>query len=78
MSFQVFKQTVVHKMSYLVGNPFPVIEHHKDKKDSLRGAPLKAGYQSHYVLTDKNGDPWTASQSECFNEIVIPQVQNFC
>lgn len=42
-------------LSYLnMGNVFPVTENHKGDK-SLLGTPIKTGYNSHLVLTAKNG-----------------------
>src|SRR5688572_13984988 len=44
------------------GNPFPVIENPSNKADDPNGSswigkPLASGYQSHYVLTTRDGMP---------------------
>jgi hypothetical protein len=56
------------------GNPYPVVEDREDPK-SLRGLPIKSGYQSNYVLTSKRGNVLNQSDKteEIYNEIVIPQ-----
>jgi len=36
------------------GNPYPVIEHQK-AHNSIKGKPIMIGYQSHYVVTRKDG-----------------------
>jgi len=36
----------------VMGNTYPVVEHHKSK-NSLLGAPLQSGYNSHYVVVKK-------------------------
>lgn len=54
------------------GNTFPVTED-PNSPDSLKGKPLKGGYQSHYVVTDQNGvvtGPLTANR---YDEIVVNQ-----
>ena len=49
------KRTPAIVISYLnMGNVFPVTENHQSTK-SLMGLPLKAGYNSHFVLTNKDG-----------------------
>jgi len=55
------------------GNVYPVIEHHKDKDVSLLGSAIRAGYQTHYVCTQKNGNCCITNQEDCFNEIVVEQ-----
>lgn len=43
-------------ISYVnMGNIFPVTEDHKSHEKSLKGQALKAGYNSHLVLTNKDG-----------------------
>jgi len=55
------------------GNPYPVTES-KDQPTSLNGQPLKGGYQSHYVLTQRDGFPCPKIvESGYFDEIVIDQ-----
>jgi len=57
----------------LPGNPFPVIEH-PNSNDSLSGVHIYSGYQSHYVLTKRNGNPFEEEDDyQKFNEIVIDQ-----
>jgi len=60
------------------GNAYPVIEHPYNSKNTLIGAALMPGYQSHYVITRKNGFPSTkiltgAPGEEFYDEIVIEQ-----
>ena len=53
---------------------YPVIEKHTDE-NSLMGAAFKNKYNSHYVVTDRQG-VCVKEESEgdfVFNEIVIPQ-----
>jgi hypothetical protein len=54
------------------GNPYPVIEERTDP-DSLMGQPIKAGYQSNHVSTNKQGKIFRGSNAEGYDEIVIPQ-----
>lgn len=63
-------------LSYLnPGHVFPVTEDHK-KKDALMGHALKAGYNSHYVVTNRSGsvykedDPY---EGERCDELVVSQ-----
>ena len=51
-----------------------MIEHRKGE-GSFLGASLMSGYQSHFVVTDKTGDPCSPSSTEYFTEFVIPQVR---
>jgi hypothetical protein len=45
------------------------------KENNLLGKALKAGYQSHYVVTDNEGNVADLpSKSKVFNEFVIEQV----
>jgi len=55
-----------------LGNPYPVTESHKNEV-SLLGAAIKSGYQSHYVLTHKNGDVLDVEQPAHYDEVVISQ-----
>jgi len=60
----------------LPANAYPVIEF-PNGKDSLGGARIKGGYQSHYVVTTLEGFPfiekdYLENQSQ-YNEIVIDQ-----
>ena len=61
-------------VSYVIpGNVYPVIEHAAGE-DSLRNPPIKAGYNSHFCLTNKDGQVWDSSvDEECFDELVISQ-----
>lgn len=57
-----------------LGNTFPVIENHLSPTNSLLGSPLKSGYNSHYIRTDKEGMIYEpTSQSLAYDEIVIIQ-----
>jgi hypothetical protein len=50
-----------------------VTEHH-GKDNSLLGAPLVSGYQSHFVCTTATGEiPQAPFRGALFDEIVIPQ-----
>jgi len=53
------------------GNPYPVTEPHKDPSRTLMGGALKSGYQSHYVLTDRQGGIAESDSTECYDELVI-------
>jgi len=56
-----------------LGNPFPVVEGHQDP-DSLSGQPTISGYQSHYVLTQKDGSVLKDISAELFyDEVVVNQ-----
>jgi len=55
------------------GNPYPVIEHPL-QPEGLKGKHILTGYQSHYVVTQRNGLPLEENNFERkFNEIVIDQ-----
>lgn len=56
------------------GNIYPVVEGPRDK-DSLLGAPIKSGYQSNYVLTNRDGNPCRQRQSPgtFYDELVLDQ-----
>jgi len=58
----------------LPGNTFPVSEHHKGSS-SLLGQAIKAGYNSHYVVAEKNGfvPSSIAQDSELYDELVVSQ-----
>jgi len=58
------------------GNAYPVTEHPK-KPESLTGATLFRGYQSHYVRTSLNGMPLTTEENE-YDEIVVNQESQVC
>jgi len=60
-------------LSYVVpGNTYPVKEHHR-AEDSLMGRPMQGGYNSHYVITDKNGNCIEKQRDGIFyDEVVIP------
>jgi len=62
-------------ISYVIpGNIYPVVEHHKEE-NSLLGSPIKApGYNSHYVITARDGSvAQTIGEIPVFDEIVIDQ-----
>jgi len=57
----------------LPGNPYPVIEN-PESKNSLIGKTLEQGFQSHYVVTNIEGKPFTDYKKknvQSYNEIVI-------
>lgn len=57
------------------GNAYPVIEGPKDD-DALVGVPVRSGYQSHYVLTTRDGQPCrqrVGAGGEFFDELVLDQ-----
>jgi len=56
------------------GNPYPVVEHKDDPRTKL-GSPIPSGYQSHYVLTNKDGTPCKEKQAEgeFYDELVLDQ-----
>jgi len=58
------------------GNPYPVTEHRQSKK-SFAGKHLCAGHQSHYVIVQRKGDPFTEEDYEqtktMYDELVIDQ-----
>lgn len=47
------------------GNPFPVVEDRKEK-DSFYGKPIRPGYQSNYVLTERDGSPCQKEKGTIF------------
>ena len=53
-----------------LGNAYPVIENHKSP-ETLMGAATKSGYQSHYVLTQKDGQ--VSQKPPFYDEIVLSQ-----
>lgn len=71
-------------LAYVIpGNVFPVIEH-PFSDASYRGKALKSGFNSHYVITKKDGFPLTADDkqsvedsdefgADCFDELLISQ-----
>jgi len=60
----------------LPGNPYPVIEP-PSEKDSLLGSHIISGYQSHYIVTTRDGFPFKdkdiISNRKKYDEIVIDQ-----
>jgi len=55
------------------GNPLPIIEHPKSDGNFL-GLPISGSYQSHYVLTTKNGYPVqkiSKDVAHIFDELII-------
>jgi len=60
-------------VSYVLpGNVYPVTEGHKGPT-KLLGGPIKNGYSSHYVCTNRMGDCLEDPSSEFYDEFVIPQ-----
>eukprot|EP01124_Arcella_intermedia_P023915 TRINITY_DN391_c0_g2_i11.p1 TRINITY_DN391_c0_g2~~TRINITY_DN391_c0_g2_i11.p1 ORF type:complete len:473 (+),score=60.78 TRINITY_DN391_c0_g2_i11:1163-2581(+) len=61
-------------ISYVIpGNPYPTSES-KDGKDSLLGSAIQNGYQSHFVIVNKGGNPVQSTNEQFyFIELVIPQ-----
>lgn len=60
-------------LSWVVpGNVFPVTEDRKSPQ-SLCGLALKSGYNSHYVVTNRNGDIPDPEDTVHFDEIVVGQ-----
>jgi len=59
----------------LPGNPYPVTENPRAQKN-LEGEPLQSGYQSNFVITRKDGLPFTETdydEHRKYDEIVITQ-----
>jgi len=54
------------------GNVFPAIEA-ADHKNSLKGRPLKPGYQSHFALTKIDGKVASETDLPIFSDLVIGQ-----
>jgi len=56
------------------GNVYPATEHPKEE-NSLMGQPIKSGYQSHFVLTTKDGNPCKqrAAPDSHYDELVLGQ-----
>lgn len=61
----------------LPGHPYPVVEDHKSD-ESLLGAPLQPGCQSHYVRTDMNGYVVKKPDPTSYDEIVLGQENLVC
>lgn len=58
------------------GNPYPVGSTEGRKSpDTLMGTALQAGYQSHYVVTNRSGElaEKTENGTDCYDELVIIQ-----
>jgi len=58
------------------GNVRPIVEH-KNENPSFLGIPIDSGYQSHYVLTNKDGNPIEKKKDRHYDEFVLasdPQV----
>jgi len=66
------KEPVILLCYALPGNIFPVVESPK-AADHLVGAALKTGYQSHYILTNRQGEISDFGSPDHFDELVIPQ-----
>jgi len=56
------------------GNVYPVVEH-KNAPNSLLGMPIKSGFQSHYALTTKDGNPCVTRMPNgtSYDELVLDQ-----
>jgi len=54
------------------GNVYPTIEDHRGP-NSLLGGPIKAGFNSHFIVASRDGRCLTTSQDEMYNELVVPQ-----
>lgn len=55
------------------GNVYPIIES-PTSPDSFLGKPMKSGYQSHFIVTGKNGLPIEDySRTSVYDELVITQ-----
>jgi len=58
------------------GNVRPIVEN-REEKICFLGVPIDSGYQSHYVLTYRDGSPITKMKEKSYNEVVLasdPQV----
>jgi len=72
------KPTVIISL-VVSGNAYPVIEHPRlSKKNSFMGAAFMPGYNSHYVLTRKDGFPCPKiysglGEEQFYDEVVIEQ-----
>ena len=67
-----FKNPIIVISLVLPGNTYPVTEN-PESKNTLRGKPLKRGYQSHYVSVKSNGKPTTNEEISVYDELVINQ-----
>lgn len=76
LPYSCLKRNPAVVISYLnMGNIFPITESHKGPK-SFVGSALKSGYNSHYVITNKDGsvyDRSTQNEINLCDEIVIGQ-----
>jgi len=54
------------------GNVYPVIEN-PGGDNSLLGKNIKTGYQSHFVVTTKSGQPATMLDEEIYDELLVVQ-----
>jgi len=56
------------------GNVYPVVEQHSDNSVSLIGNPIIAGYNSHFVLTTKDGNAiQSKEEASNLNELIVAQ-----
>jgi len=55
------------------GNVYPVIEQHDAETASLLGSPVVAGYNSHYVVTTKEGRAITRKEESHSDQLVVAQ-----
>jgi len=72
LPYAVGKRNPAILISYLnMGNVYPITEDHRGSKSFL-GSALKQGFNSHFVLTNKDGDIYNGIGEIC-DEIVISQ-----
>jgi len=67
-------------VSYVnMGHVYPAWQDHRDKNNTLLGAIIRGGFNSHYVNTDRRGIViLDDNPKETFDEIVIPQEAQCC
>lgn len=67
-----------HFLFMKIGNSYPVIEDPRGD-GSLIGTMLKAGYQSHFVVTNSSGKPTDpSSKHSTYDEIIVNQETQVC
>jgi len=74
--FATKKNPVILLCLVIYGNPYPVVEK-IFSSENFRGKPLVTGFQSHYVVVHKAGDPVSVGDYETgiktYDELVIEQ-----
>lgn len=74
--FYIHKDPCIILCYLIPGNPYPVTEN-PDTDKGLFSSPLQSGYQSHYVVTNTKGYPYSPIEEEnnapSYDEIVIGQ-----